>query len=474
MSQNYIHGQWVAASGQNSIQVINPSTEEVLAEMQLASVQDVDQAILAARQALPSWSKTTVEARAQYLNQIADGLESNKVELSLLSHRNNGKPLYEAEIDLEDSIACFRYYADLIQRYPLQNIQQHDNGIQTFLEKRAVGVVALITPWNFPLVTSAWKIAPALAAGCSIVFKPSEVVPLPELELAKIIDAVQLPVGVFNLILGDATVAQHLVQHPEVQKVSFTGSTQVGINVMQNAATSMKRTTLELGGKSPILVIADANLDDAVEKIISGVFYNAGQMCSATSRLLVDEQIAEELLYKLRTAAEAMLLGTATSDQYPMGAITTQKQYLKIKAYLDIAQQQGLQPLLNQAAFKMPEHGYFVAPHIFVNVPSSSRLWNEEIFGPVLCCQTFATEAQAIEIANDNDYGLAATIMTGDVAHGQQIASNLIAGHIWINTIQIILPSSSWGGFKMSGIGRELGESGLENYLENSIRTYMS
>jgi betaine-aldehyde dehydrogenase len=169
-----------------------------------------------------------------------------------------------------------------------------------------------------------------------------------------------------------------------------------------------------------------------------------------------------------------MLLGTATSDQYPMGAITTQKQYLKIKAYLDIAQQQGLQPLLNQAAFKMPEHGYFVAPHIFVNVPSSSRLWNEEIFGPVLCCQTFATEAQAIEIANDNDYGLAATIMTGDVAHGQQIASNLIAGHIWINTIQIILPSSSWGGFKMSGIGRELGESGLENYLENSIRTYMS
>ncbi|MGE8544030.1 MAG: aldehyde dehydrogenase family protein [Acinetobacter johnsonii] len=474
MSQNYIQGQWVAASGQTTVQVINPSTEEMLAEMQLASVQDVDQAILAAGQALASWSKTSVEVRVQHLTKIADGLEENKADLILLSHRNNGKPLYEAEIDLEDSIACFRYYADLIQRFPLHSLQQHDNGIQTYLEKRAVGVVALITPWNFPLVTSAWKIAPALAAGCSIVFKPSEVVPLPELELAKIIDAAQLPVGVFNLILGDATAAQHLVQHPQVQKVSFTGSTQVGINVMQNAAPSMKRTTLELGGKSPILVLADANLDDAVEKIISGVFYNAGQMCSATTRLLVDEQIVEELLSKLRTATEAMVLGAAPSDQFPIGAITTQKQYLKIKEYLAIAQQEDLQPLLDQTVFQIPEQGYFIAPHIFTNVPSSSRLWNEEIFGPVLCCQTFKTEAQAIEMANDNEYGLAATIMTGDVEHGQQIASQLVAGHIWINTIQIILPSSSWGGFKMSGIGRELGESGLENYLENSIRTYLA
>ncbi|KAA8732422.1 aldehyde dehydrogenase family protein [Acinetobacter qingfengensis] len=473
MSHNYINGHWQPVTGQQTIDIHNPATTHLLAKFTLASTDDVDQAVHAAKFALNNWKDTAIQQRADYLNKIAELITAKQQQLIELSHQNNGKPYYEAEIDVVDCIACFRYYAKLIQDYSFSELKQHDDNINTYLEKRPIGVVALITPWNFPLVTSAWKIAPALAAGCTIVFKPSEIVPLPELELAKIIDEAQLPNGVFNLILGQADTAQYLVKHPDVQKISFTGSTQVGIQVMQQAAITMKRTTLELGGKSPILIFADANIDDAVDKIIGGVFFNAGQMCSATTRLLVDKSIADQLFNKLKTAAETLQLGESPDHTYPMGPITTQKQYQKIHDYLTIAKQEGLQALLDQSVFQKPAQGYFITPHIFINVPSTSRLWNEEIFGPVLCCQTFEDEAHAIQIANDNAYGLAATIMIGDIEHGHQIAKYLNAGHIWINSMQIILPASSWGGFKMSGIGRELGESGLENYLENTITSYL-
>ncbi|MEQ1123166.1 aldehyde dehydrogenase family protein [Acinetobacter seifertii] len=472
MLQNYINGQWQPQTGKKSLDIINPSTQDVICKLTLSSTHDVDQAVNAAKLALPQWQATLPNERAIWLRKVSAKLSEKKNYLIQISHQNNGKPYYEAAVDVDDSIACFEYYANLIENFAFDFTKSTLEGFETYFEKHAMGVVGLITPWNFPYITSTWKIAPALAAGCTLVFKPSEIIAFAESELAQIIDEVGLPKGVFNLILGDAEVAKHMVQHSEIQKVSFTGSTPVGTQIMQSAAISMKRINLELGGKSPILVFADANLDDAVEKIINGVFFNAGQMCSATTRLLVHDSIADELLGKLKIATQAITFGNSEKLTTVMGPITLAKQRKKINDFLDIAAIEGLKSLVNASNFQLPDKGYFVAPHIFVDVPSYSRLWTEEIFGPILCCQTFHDDQEAIQKANNSVYGLAATILSGSMAHGRGIAKRLKAGHIWINANQIIPAGSSWGGFKMSGLGRELGESGLENFLETSVTTY--
>lgn len=472
MLQNYINGQWQHSTGINCLDLINPSTQDVICQLTLSSIHDVNQAVDAAKLALPQWQATLPNERAVWLRKVAAKLSEKKTDLIQLSHHNNGKPYYEAALDVDDSIACFEYYASLIENFAFGFSKATLEGFESYFEKHAIGVVGLITPWNFPYITSTWKIAPALAAGCTLVFKPSEIIALAESELAKIMDEVGLPKGVFNLILGDAEVAKHMVQHSDIQKISFTGSTPVGTQVMQLAATSMKRINLELGGKSPILVFADADLDDAVEKIISGVFFNAGQMCSATTRLLAHDSIADELFGRLKIATQAITFGNSDKFAAVMGPITLAKQWQKINDFLDIASIEGLKSLVNVSHFQLPTKGYFVAPHIFIDVPSYSRLWTDEIFGPILCCQTFHDDQEAIQKANNSAYGLAATIVSGSMLHGKGIAKRLKAGHIWINANQIIPAGSSWGGFKMSGLGRELGESGLENFLETSVSTY--
>lgn len=469
--KNYINGKWENTSGSSQITVVNPASEEELTRFTTASPQDVDAAVAAAQQALESWSLTSPEQRANWLNKIADAIDAAKNTLIELSHRNNGKSSEQAQVDVENSIKCYRYYANLVKEFTFSQVTQCEDGIELTHQQNPVGVVALITPWNFPLITSAWKIAPALAAGCTLIFKPSELVPLPEYEFTRLLDQIQFPQGVFNLILGDAVAAQHLVTHPEVNKVSFTGSTEVGIHVMQAAAQSVKRVTLELGGKSPILILEDADLDEAVDKALGGMFYNSGQMCSATSRLLVHQSLAERFYQKLKTAVESMALGSDLSGPLSMGPMTTQKQYQKVHEYLTIAQQEKLQSLIDPEQIAIPEKGFFIQPHVFVNVPTESRLWTEEIFGPVMCCRSFETEEEAIRLANDSDFGLAATIITGSLEHGKKIAKRLRSGHIWINCHQMIQPGSLWGGFKKSGIGRELGESGMQSYLEENVIT---
>lgn len=469
--KNYINGKWENTSGSSQITVVNPASEEELTRFTTASPQDVDAAVAAAQQALESWSLTSPEQRANWLNKIADAIDAAKNSLIELSHRNNGKSSEQAQVDVENSIKCYRYYANLVKEFAFSQVTQCEDGIELTHQQNPVGVVALITPWNFPLITSAWKIAPALAAGCTLIFKPSELVPLPEYEFTRLLDQIQFPQGVFNLILGDAVAAQHLVIHPEVNKVSFTGSTEVGIHVMQAAAQSVKRVTLELGGKSPILILEDADLDEAVDKALGGMFYNSGQMCSATSRLLVHQSLAERFYQKLKTAVKSMTLGSDLSGPLSMGPMTTQKQYQKVHEYLTIAQQERLQSLIDPEQIAIPEKGFFIQPHVFVNVPTESRLWTEEIFGPVMCCRSFETEEEAIRLANDSDFGLAATIITGSLQHGKKIAKRLRSGHIWINCHQMIQPGSLWGGFKKSGIGRELGESGMQSYLEENLIT---
>jgi len=469
--KNYINGKWENTTGTSQITVVNPGSEEELIRFTTASPQDVDAAVAAAQQALESWSLTSPEERANWLNKIADAIDAAKNTLIELSHRNNGKSSEQAQVDVDNSIKCYRYYANLVKSFAFSQVTECDGGIELTHQQNPVGVVALITPWNFPLITSAWKIAPALAAGCTLIFKPSELVPLPEYAFTQLLDQIQFPQGVFNLILGDAVAAQHLVTHPEVNKVSFTGSTEVGIHVMQAAARSVKRVTLELGGKSPILILEDADLDEAVDKALGGMFYNSGQMCSATSRLLVNQSIAERFYQKFKAAVESITLGSDLSGPFAMGPMTTQKQFQKVHEYLSIAKDEKLQTLIDFEQIAVPEKGFFIQPHVFVNVPTDSRLWKEEIFGPVICCRSFETEEEAIRLANDSEFGLAATIITGSLEHGKKIAKRLRSGHIWINSHQMIQPGSLWGGFKKSGIGRELGQSGMQSYLEENVIT---
>lgn len=466
----FIDGQWVLPAVPATLPVINPATEEQIAQVAAGSRQDVELAVRAARAAFTQWRKTSGAQRAVYLRAIARAIESRNEELAALSSRNNGKPLFEARIDIGDAVATYDYYATLAEQLDQRQnapVALAAQGFTSTTRLEPAGVVALIVPWNFPFVTTAWKVAPALAAGCTIVLKPSEVTPLVELELGGIAEAVGLPNGVLNIVNGTGSqVGSALSEHPDIAKISFTGSNRVGELVMQSAARKVTSVSLELGGKSPMLVFEDADLDQSVEWILGGIFYNCGQMCSATSRLLIHESIAPQLLARLKAATEALKLGDAFTEGVAMGPLTSETQLKTVLRYIERGRAEGLTLLTGGKRAAGFERGYFVQPTIFADVPTDSILWREEIFGPVLCARTFATEQEAIQLANESDFGLAAGIITSDPVRAERVAHALDAGHIWINSQQVVFPETSWGGFKRSGIGRELGPWGLNAYLE--------
>jgi len=466
----FIDGQWRAPAEPATLPVINPATEEQIAAVAAGGWRDVDAAVSAARKAFTQWRNTTGAERAAYLRAIARAAQVRAEELAALSSRNNGKPLAEARIDISDAIATYDYYATLAEQLDARQnapVTLAAAGFASATRLEPAGVVALIVPWNFPFVTTAWKVAPALAAGCTIVLKPSEITPLVELALGEIAASVGLPNGVLNIVNGTGTeVGAALCEHAGIDKISFTGSNRVGEHVMQTAATQIKSVSLELGGKSPMLVFEDCNLDQAVEWILGGIFFNCGQMCSATSRLLVQQSIAPQLLEKLKRATEGLKLGDAFDEGVTMGPLTSTTQLATVLRYIERGHAEGLTLLTGGKRCAELRRGYFVEPTIFVDVPTDSALWREEIFGPVLCVRTFATEAEAIALANDSDFGLAAGIITSDASRADRVARELEAGHIWINSLQVVFPETSWGGFKRSGIGRELGPWGLEAYLE--------
>ncbi|XHF35440.1 aldehyde dehydrogenase family protein [Pseudomonas chlororaphis] len=464
----YINGQWSA--GREHLRVINPATEALLTTVNGGDESAVNQAVAAATEAFKGWSKTTGAERAAILRNIANGVRNGREHLMKLQSSNNGKPQFEAGIDVDDVIATFEYYAELAEGLDARldsNVPLPSDDFSARLRREPCGVVGLIVPWNFPMVTTAWKLAPALAAGCCVVLKPSEVTPLPELELATIIAESGLPKGVFNLVCGTGlAVGAPLSADPRIAKVSFTGSNAVGVQVMQRAAETVKGVSLELGGKSSLLILEDADLDLAVELTCGGGFFNAGQMCSATSRVLVADEIADEFLIRLKARAEKIRVADPFDPDVEMGALVNQAQYQRVLGHIDRGLSAGAKLICGGNRPADLPRGYFLQPTIFTEVPLDSALWCEEIFGPVICVRSFASEAEAIALANDSQFGLVASVVTRNAETADRVANALQAGLVWLNAPQVIFPQTAWGGYKQSSIGRELGPWGLAAFQE--------
>lgn len=464
----YINGEWHA--GNRVIEVINPATEALLAQVSVGDADTVAQAVDAASAAFAHWSNSTGRERAALLRKIAQGVREHREHLMQLQSSNNGKPLFEAAIDVDDVIATFDYYAavaDDLDASLDRPVALPTDDFSARLRREPCGVVGLIVPWNFPMVTTAWKLAPALAAGCCVVLKPSEVTPLAELELASIIASAGLPAGVFNLVCGTGlAVGAPLAADPRIAKISFTGSNAVGVQVMQRAAETVKGVSLELGGKSSLLVLADADLDLAVELACGGAFYNAGQMCSATSRVLVADELADEFLARVQAKAESIRVSEPFAEDVQMGALVSHAQYQRVLGHIERGVQAGARLVCGGRRPEDLPHGYFIRPTVFTDVPADSALWNEEIFGPVLCVRRFSTEAEAVTLANDSEFGLVASVVGRDSEAAERVANALQVGLVWINAPQVIFPQTAWGGYKQSSIGRELGPWGLQAFQE--------
>ncbi|MHC8304833.1 aldehyde dehydrogenase family protein [Pseudomonas sp. PB3P13] len=464
----YIDGQWVDGGG-DVWDVVCPVTEEVIQRLRLGSETDMENAIEAASKAFPLWASLQPVERANYLRKIAQGVEDNKGLLIDLQMRNSGKPFAEAEIDVNAVIETFTYYSKLISANPSSQIV--DIGVPGFsgeITQEPIGVAGLISPWNFPMVTTSWKLAPALAAGCTVVVKPSEFTPLAEMALASIIDKVGLPRGVVNYVpgLGDV-VGKKLVEDVRVKKISFTGSGAVGKEIMRSAADTVKKISLELGGKSPILVFEDADVEEAIELVIAGIFYNAGQICSATSRLLIAETISHEFIERLLVRCGQITVG-APSEEAQMGPLVSKAHFDRVRNAVEHGLglpgafvRAGGKPVGNNSG-----RGYFYQPTVIEINDPKHVLWREEIFGPVLCFMKFSSEEEGIALANDSVYGLAATVATSCANRARRVARKLEAGFVTVNSPQIVSPRLSWGGYKESSLGRELGVYGLSSFQE--------
>ncbi|MDQ0705423.1 betaine-aldehyde dehydrogenase [Pseudomonas sp. W3I7] len=464
----FINGQWRA--GHEVLEVINPATEATLAHVSVGDASAVELAIDAASAAFVDWSNSSGRDRGALLRKVAQGVNEQREPLMQLQSSNNGKPLFEAGIDVDDVIATFAYYAgicDAMDAGQDSPVVLPSDDFSARLRREPCGVVGLIVPWNFPMVTTAWKLAPALAAGCCVVLKPSEVTPLAELQLARIIAEAGFPAGVFNLVCGTGlAVGAPLAADRRVAKISFTGSNAVGVQVMQRAAETIKGVSLELGGKSSLLVLADADLDLAVELACGGGFFNAGQICSATSRVLVADNLADEFLQRLQARAEGIRVADPFAEDVEMGALINRAQYQRVLGHIQRGIDEGARLLCGGARPEGLEKGFFIRPTVFTDVPLDSALWNEEIFGPVLCVRRFATEAEAIALANDSDFGLVASVVSAHIDTAERVANALQAGLVWINAPQVIFPQTAWGGYKQSSIGRELGPWGLAAFQE--------
>ena len=463
----YVDGAWRAPENPHPIDVVDPSTGEPLTRIEGAGPADVTPAVGAAVRAFAGWHERPATERGDFLEAFARSLERRRDVLIDLQMRNNGKPRGEAQTDVGDAIATFDYYAGLARALDARQgsaVALPDPGYRGATRYEALGAVGMIVPWNFPLVTSAWKIAPALAAGCTVALKTSEFTPLAELVYGDIADEVSLPPGVLNLLTGGAMTGAALASDPRLAKISFTGSNAVGSKVMGAAAASCIAVALELGGKSPIVVFDDADPEQAIDLVVAGIYYNCGQMCSATSRLVVEAGIADDLLERLVERSRNLVVDSPFVAGCDMGPLTTEAQYDKVLAAFERAQAEGANRLTGGEAIHR-DGGFFVAPTIYAQMPRESFLWREEIFGPVLSVRTFHDEAEALALANDSEYGLVATVVAADEARAERVAARIRAGHVWINSPQVIFPQSAWGGFGASGIGRELGPFGLDAFL---------
>jgi aldehyde dehydrogenase (NAD+) len=466
----FIDGEWQDARSGRTFTSYNPATGEPLAEVAEAGEEDVDTAVAAARRAFEDseWSRTGARERGRMLHRIADGIEARADELARLETLDNGKPVREARmIDIKESIDCFRYYAGWADKIE-GDVIPVPGPYLNYTRREPVGVCGQIIPWNYPLQMAAWKVAPALACGNTVVLKPAEQTPLTALELGRIASEAGLPAGVLNVVPGfGETAGAALVRHPEVDKIAFTGSTEVGRIIQREAAATLKRVSLELGGKSPNIVFADADLDAAVKGATMAIFYNAGQACTAGSRLLVEESIREEFVAKLRDRASKIQPGDPLDSKTRLGPLVSQEQLDRVMGYVEKGRSEGAELVLGgEPASVNGGKGYFVGPTIFDGVRPEMTIAREEIFGPVLTVLPFSDFEEAIRIAHDTEYGLAAAVWTRDIGKAHRAAHRLRAGTVWINTYHNLDTGSPFGGYKQSGYGRELGRYALDLYTQ--------
>ena len=467
----YINGAWVEPAKGGTLPVIDPATEQVFHHIPAATAEDAEAAVQAARAAFDHgpWPRLSGKERAVYLRAMAQGIRDRLPELAAMDVRDNGKPLPEGEWDLGDAAGCFDFYADLAEELDgeEEQIALADARFTAKALREPLGVAVAIVPWNYPLLMASWKVAPALAAGCTMVLKPAETTSLTALELGAIATAAGLPPGVLNVLSGKGSVVgQALIEHPAVDKVAFTGSGPVGSRIMAAGAQDIKRVSLELGGKSPFVVFADSDIEKAVEWIMFGIFWNQGQVCSATSRVLVERALYAPLLARLIEEAQKIKIGNGLEDGTLLGPLVNKGQYEDVKRHIARAVEQGATVACGGKRPAGMETGFYLEPTILTDMALDSEAWVEEIFGPVVCLRPFDTEAEAIALANDSRFGLAAAVMSDDEARCERVARAFRAGIVWINCSQPTFTEAPWGGYKQSGIGRELGRWGLDNYLE--------
>jgi aldehyde dehydrogenase (NAD+) len=456
----FIGGDFVAPADGRYFETINPATEETLSSIAYATETDVDRAVKAARKAYSgTWSKLSAADRGKYIFRIARILQERAREFAAIESLDGGKPIRESrDIDIPLAAAHFFYYAGWADKLEY-----------AFPGRTAVslGVAGQIIPWNFPLLMAAWKIAPALACGNTVVLKPAETTPLTAMKLAEVIRDADLPPGVVNIVTGAGETGAAIVNHPDVDKIAFTGSTDVGRIIQRAIAGTGKKYTLELGGKAANIIFADAAIDQAVEGIVNGIFFNQGHVCCAGSRLLVQESVADEVVQKLKDRMETLIVGDPLDKNTDIGAINSATQLETIESYLRLGQEEGAE--MHQSACTVPDRGYWCRPTIFTGVSQSNRIVQEEIFGPVLAIQTFRTLEEGLSKANNTPYGLSGGVWTDKGAKIFKMTQSIRAGVIWANTFNKFDPTSPFGGYKESGVGREGGMHGLGAYVKLEV-----
>ncbi len=467
--QLLIDGQWV--EGAKKFDTINPATGEVLTQIAEGSSADVDRAVDGARRALEDrngpWRKMSASERGRLIWKLADLLEKNIDEFAELETLDNGKPIFESRyVDMPMVVDVLRYYAGLATKIHGETVNTLETAF-TYTLREPVGVVGLIVPWNFPLLLASWKVGPALACGNTIVWKPASLTPLTTLRFGKLATEAGVPAGVLNIVTGPGAVGRAMVKHPGIDKIAFTGSTAVGQEIMRSAADTVKRITLELGGKSPNIVFADSDIDNAVKGAITGIFYGKGEVCNAGSRLFLENKVKDEFTEKLVARASKMRPADPLNPKTRLGAIVSQEQMQTVLGYIEAGKKDGAKLVAGGNRVSVDDgKGFFIEPTIFGDVKNDMTIAREEIFGPVLSVLAFDDIDEVIEQANNNPYGLAAAVWTRDVKKAHSVSRRLKAGTVWINTYGLMDASLPFGGFKSSGFGRELGAHAIEHYTE--------
>ncbi|MGA8149956.1 MAG: aldehyde dehydrogenase family protein [Terriglobales bacterium] len=467
--QLLINGEWT--SGAARFDSINPATGEVLAQVVDASPEDVDRAVSAARRALEDrtgpWRKMSASERGRIIWRLADLVEKNIEELAEIETLDNGKPISESRnIDMPMVVDVLRYFAGLATKIQGETVNTVETAF-TYTLREPVGVVGLIIPWNFPLLLASYKVGPALACGNTVVLKPAEQTPLSTLRFGELAIEAGVPAGVLNILTGGPETGKAMVRHPGIDKIAFTGSTAVGREIMRGAADGLKRVTLELGGKSPNIVFADSEIDEAVKGAINGIFYGKGEVCNAGSRLFVESKVQDEFMEKLVARAKRLQPGDPLDPKTRMGSIVSQEQMQTVLGYIEAGKREGAKLIAGGNRVSLDgSQGFFIEPTIFGGVNNNMKIAQEEIFGPVLATLSFDDVDQAVDLANRNPYGLAAAVWTRDVKKAHNVSRQLKAGTVWINTYGLLNAALPFGGYKNSGFGRELGMHAIEHYTE--------